>query len=175
MSDKLDTLARPRPTPSRLEEMLSNPPGKQENAASDEEECAAFGYLRGIRDRALMLEFRQRNGNSRAFPYSWLGPVRYDPSHGLLLKFVGDMNYLVLIEGSNVNGLVKETINLYDRGIQRHRITWVREMERREMDGARPGDVTIDRIRLLAYRSEQELKVILWLAAFATSWGMTDS
>ena len=57
---------------------------------SEEEECVAFGYLRGIRDRALSLELRLANGNRQAFPYSWLGPMAYNPSAGLLLKFVGD-------------------------------------------------------------------------------------
>ena len=88
---------------------------------SDEEECLAFGYLRGIRDQALSLEFRFANGNREAFPYSWLGPATYNPSAGLLLKFVGDLIYLVLLEGSNLNALVNGAVSLYDRGIQRHR------------------------------------------------------
>src|ERR1700685_1991330 len=90
---------------------------------SDEEECLAFGYLRGIRDQSLSLEFRFANGNREAFPYSWLGPATYNPSAGLLLKLVGDLVYLVLLEGSNLNALVNGCINLYDRGIQRHRVT----------------------------------------------------
>src|SRR6266849_4859790 len=89
-------------------------------ASEDEEECPAFGYLRGIRDRALSLEFRFASGNSEAFPYSWLGPMKYNPSAGLLLKFTGDLVYLVLIEGSNLNALANAAVNLYDRGIQVH-------------------------------------------------------
>ena len=58
---------------------------------ADEDCCVAFGYLRGIRDRALTLEFRFADGNSLAFPYSWLGPVKYNPSAGVLLQFVGDV------------------------------------------------------------------------------------
>ena len=73
---------------------------------SDEEECLAFGYLRGIRDRALSLELRFADGNRVAYPYSWLGPMTYNPSAGMLLKFVGDLVYLVLLEGSNLNALV---------------------------------------------------------------------
>jgi len=37
------------------------------------------------------VEFRLRSGNSMWFPYAWLGPWRYDPSEGLLLKFSGDV------------------------------------------------------------------------------------
>ena len=70
--------------------------------------------------------------------------MQYDPSAGLLLKFVGDMIYLVLLQGSNLNALVNGSMNLYDRGIQRHRVTWVRELTRRELEKAEEGEVTID-------------------------------
>ena len=72
-----------------------------EDAGSDEAECPAFGYPRGIRDAALSLEFRFANGNCEAFPYSWLGTAMYNPSAGRILKFLGDLVYLVLIERSN--------------------------------------------------------------------------
>ena len=85
---------------------------------SDEEVCPAFGYLRGMRDRALAIEFRLANGNSEFFPYSWLGPFRYNPSVGLLLRFTGDTLTLALIRGSNLNAPVQQgTMTLIDRGI----------------------------------------------------------
>jgi hypothetical protein len=133
---------------------------------SDEEECLAFGYLRGIRDQALSLEFRFANGNREAFPYTWLGPATYNPSAGLLLKFVGDLIYLVLLEGSNLNALVNGAVSLYDRGIQRHRITWVREMTRQQAQQAADGEVTIERIRILSHRPDEEPKGVEWLAPF---------
>ncbi len=49
------------------------------------------------------MEFRFRNGNSEWFPYSWLGTWQYNPSEGLLVKFSGDLVYLVLIKGSNLD------------------------------------------------------------------------
>lgn len=165
MSDNVETLNRPRSGTSHLQELLTSAAARSEPPEAEEEACAAFGYFRGIRDRALMLEFRLRNGNSQAFPYSWLGPVRYNPSCGLLLKFVGDLKHLVLIEGSNLNALGRGTINLYDRGIQRQRITWVREMSRHELETASAGELTIERIRLLAYQAEEELKQLAWLTA----------
>ena len=138
---------------------------------SDEEECLAFGFLRGIRDQALSLEFRFANGNREAFPYSWLGPMKYDPSAGLLLKFVGDLVYLVLLEGSNLNALVNGAVSLYDRGIQRHRVTWVREMTRQQVERAGEGEVTVERIRILSHRPDEEPKGIEWLQPFR---GNTD-
>src|SRR5476651_1120169 len=64
--------------------------------------CKAFGYLRGLKASAAAVEFRFRNGNSTWFPYGWMGPWQYNPSEGLLLKFSGDLVYLVLIRGSNL-------------------------------------------------------------------------
>ena len=97
-----------------------------------EASCRAFGYLRGIRDQSAAVEFRFRDGNSMWFPYGWLGTWRFNPSEGLLLKFSGDLVYLVLIRGSNLDRPLKEgAINLTHAGFQRHRVLWVREMTRR--------------------------------------------
>jgi hypothetical protein len=136
------------------------------DADSDEDECLAFGYLRGIRDTSLSLEFRLAGGDSVAFPYSWLGPVRYNPSAGLLLKFVGDVVYLVLLEGSNLNALVNGSVSLYDRGIQRHRVTWVREMTRQQAERAGEGEATVERICVLSHGPDEEPKDVDWLQAF---------
>ena len=133
---------------------------------SEEEECLAFGYLRGIRDTALSLELRFADGNRVAYPYSWLGPMTYNPSAGILLKVVGDLVYLVLLEGSNLNALVNGCINLYDRGIQRHRVTWVREMTRQQAQNAAEGEVTIERIRILSHRPDEEPQQVEWLEPF---------
>lgn len=135
-------------------------------AETDEDSCLAFGYVRGLHDQALSLEFRMADGNSEAFPYSWLGPVKYNPSAGMLLKFTGDMVYLVLIEGSNLNALVKGAISLYDRGILRHRITWVREMSRQELQKAGEGEVAVERIRMLSHRPDEAPEGVAWLERF---------
>ena len=64
---------------------LAAPPAAPdaEPPEADEGSCPAFGFLRGLRDRALTVEFRFRVGNALAMPYTWLGPVRFDPSVGL--------------------------------------------------------------------------------------------
>ena len=36
------------------------------------QDLGAFGWLRGVRDRAVMLELRQKDGGIVAFPYAWL-------------------------------------------------------------------------------------------------------
>ena len=140
--------------------------GASPESAEDEETCRAFGYLRGMGDQGKSIEFRLESGNRKAFPYSWLGPADYNPSVGVLLKFVGDLVYLVFIEGSNLNVLVNGGMSLYERGILRHRITWVREMTRREIEEAGEGEVTVERIRTLSYRPDEQPKSAEWLKAF---------
>jgi hypothetical protein len=64
-----------------------------------------------------------RTGNTQSFSYGWLGPVTFNPSAGLLLKFTGDLVYLVLIRDSNLDLVPpNRAVNLTDRGINRHRI-----------------------------------------------------
>jgi len=143
----------------------TDPHKPPQDVAQEEDECLAFGYLRGIRDQARSIEFRFANNNRQAFPYGWLGPAQYNPSAGILLKFVGDLVYYVLIEGSNLNLLVGGAISLFDRGILRHRVTWVREMTRHEVEKA-AGEVTVERIHTLSCRPDEEPKGVEWLEAF---------
>ena len=140
------------------------PQAPQEPA--EEDECLAFGYLRGLRDQAPSIEFRFANNNRQGFPYGWLGPALYNPSAGILLKFVGDLVYLVLIEGSNLNQIMSGAISLYDRGILRRRITWVREMTEHEVARAGEGEATVEHIRTLSYRPDEEPKGVAWLEPF---------
>jgi hypothetical protein len=135
---------------------------------TDEEACAAYGYMRGIRDRALAIEFRYRDGNRDFYPYSWLGPWRYNPSVGLLLKFTGDITTLVLIGGSNLDALVNQSINLTDRGIARHRISWLKEMDEDALRMAGIGQPTIDRIEVGEFQGHEEAQE--WLKKVAKAF-----
>jgi hypothetical protein len=124
-----------------------------------EESCAAFGYLRGIRDQSSAVEFRFRDGNSMWFPYNWMGTWQYNPSEGLLLKFSGDVVYLVLIKGSNLDKPLNEgAINLTRGGLQRHRVLWLREMSEEEVRQVGETGPTIDSIEVAAFESHDALK-----------------
>lgn len=120
--------------------------------------CKAFGYLRGIRDAATSVEFRLRDGNSMFFPYALMGPWKYNPSEGLLLKFSGDLVYLVLIRGSNLaKPLDDGAINLTQAGLQRHRILFMREMTEEEIQQVGESGPTIDSIEIGEFESQKEL------------------
>jgi hypothetical protein len=135
------------------------PSQKQADADGGEASCAAFGYLRGIRDEGASVEFRFRDGNSAWFPYGWLGPWKYNPSEGLLLKFSGDLVYLVLIRGSNLGKPLSEgAINLTTGGLQRRRVLWIREMTEEETIQVGDTGPTIDSIQVEEFESQAALK-----------------
>lgn len=147
----------------RLKGILHEKPtghSSTKEAEADEAElsCGAFGYIRG-RDHAGSVEFRFRDGNSVWFPYGLLGPWRYNPSEGLLLKFSGDLVYLVLIRGSNLDMPLNEgTINLTTGGLQRHRVMWVREMTEADIKTVGETGPTIDSIEVAEFESQADLK-----------------
>ena len=136
---------------------------RRRSAVPPSDSCA------GLRDQALQVEFRLRNGNSEWFSYDLLGHWRHNPSEGLLLKFAGgDVVSLVLIRGSNLDALVSDIINLTDRGFQRARITYVREMEEEELRRAGEGEPSIDRIEIAEFESQDELRE--WLKTHAPAF-----
>jgi hypothetical protein len=132
---------------------------KDGDAGETEASCGAFGYLRGLRDASAAVELRFRDGNSVWFNYSLLGTWQYNPSEGLLLKFSGDLTYLVLIRGSNLDKPLNEgAINLTHAGLQRHRVLWVREMSKEEIRQVGEKGPTIDSIELAEFESNEQLK-----------------
>lgn len=147
----------------------SRPRRKESDGEGGELACAAFGYLRGIREHADALELRFQNGNSMWFPYSWLGTWQYNPSDGLLIKFSGDVVYLILVRGSNLDRPLSDTTtNLTSSGLQRHRIVWMREMSKEEARQVGETAPTIDSIEVMEFKSNDDLKE--WLAKTAPAF-----
>lgn len=127
------------------------------HAEADEEACAAFGYLRGLREQALHLELRLADGNRPSFPYSWLGPVVYNPSRGLLLVFAGDRSYRVEVEGRNLDKEVAAGIDLVHRGVRRHRVVWLREMDPAETRRLPEHELAVERITVRLVNAPEDL------------------
>ena len=144
-------------------------PKKEGEAEETEISCGAFGYLRGIRDLPGSVEFRFRDGNSLWLPYGLLGAWRYNPSEGLLLKFSGDVIYLVLIRGSNLDKPLNEgAINLTTGGLQRNRIVWIREMSEEDIRQVGDSGPTVDQIQIAEFETQAALKE--WLAQNAPAF-----
>ena len=101
-----------------------SPDGTLEADAVDN--LGAFGWLRGIRDSARMLELRKKDGSILAVGYGWLERVEFNPSEGITLSLVGRT---IRIKGLNLNAEVRPCVRLFE-GITRHRVPWIQEADR---------------------------------------------
>ena len=74
------------------------------------------------------------------------------------MKFSGDLVYLVLIRGSNLDRPHADTtINLTTAGLQRHRVVWVKEMTEEEIRSVGEAGPTIDSIQVGEFESHAAL------------------
>ncbi len=115
---------------------------------TDESEClddlGAFGWLRGVKDRAIMLELRRRDGSIVALNYAWLERADFDPSTGIALEFA---RALVRIKGRNLNQEIRQSVQLFS-GIIRHRVPWIQEADSASVLVALADETLIDLIEL---------------------------
>jgi len=101
----------------------------KEQPAADEEhtiDVPGFGWLRGIRDTAIMLEIRHRDGHITAFSHNMLDQAEVDPSDGMTLTFYPRTT--VKIAGRNINDEVRPNVRLF-AGILQHRVAWIQEAD----------------------------------------------
>ena len=105
------------------------------------DDIGCFGWLRGLRERAPMLEFLRKDGRSVAYDYSLLRKVSFDPSEGITLHFDGEK---VRIEGRSLGDESTPGIQLL-RGIQNRRVPWVRELSEAELLVAAEGGTVVER------------------------------
>ena len=114
---------------SILEKYAHAGPAKPAPPASVEadslDDLGAFGFLRGVRDRAIMLELKHKDGRVSAFGYAWLDHAEFDPSEGITLHFGGRM---IKITGRNLNAEVRPNVRLLE-ALLRHRVPWIREAD----------------------------------------------
>ena len=113
---------------SRFADRISGPGPHLEPEVEPVDDLGCFGWLRGIRDRAAMLELRKKTGTILAIGYSWLERAVFDPSDGITLHLPTQK---VAIRGKNLNAEIRPTLRLFE-GITRHRIAWIRESSRAE-------------------------------------------
>ena len=110
-----------------LHRYMSAKPIREESVSIAEDESednlGAFGWLRGVRDRAIMLELRRKDGSSMSLDYGWLRKVEFNPSEGITLYFDGEV---IRIVGRNLNKEARPNVRLL-RGILAHRVPWIQE------------------------------------------------
>lgn len=96
--------------------------------ASDTEQLddlGVFGWLRGVRDRAVMLELRKKDGNILAVGYAWLDRLEFNPSQGIVLSLGG---HKITIRGRDLNAEIRPNVRLF-QGLCRHRVPWIQEAD----------------------------------------------
>lgn len=109
----------------------------------DAEDLGCFGWLRGVRDRSIMLELRRKDGHLLAIGYGWIERVEFEPDEGITIHLPGRK---VRITGLGLNAEVRPTVRLFD-GIIRHRVPWIREADRPELLEAGREKAMIERIQ----------------------------
>jgi hypothetical protein len=120
--------------------------GAGANGNADAEGCedfGAFGWLRGVRDRAVSLELRRKGGDILAIGYSWIERVEFNPSEGITLHCG---KQIIRLCGRNLNSETRPQMRLFE-GICRHRVPWVVEA-----DG--PGDFIAGQTAVVIERIE---------------------
>lgn len=128
-----------RYTGRKIEEF---PEAMRPSETESPDDFGAFGWLRGIRDRAVMLELRRKDGDILAVGYGYLEQAEFCPSEGIVLSIAGRK---VRIRGRNLNAEIRPAVRLFE-GIARHRVSWVREADRHESLTAADRDTVVDAI-----------------------------
>lgn len=111
---------------SRFTDRVVGPASRIEPEAEPWDDLGCFGWLRGIRDRATMLELRKKTGTILAIGYGWLERAAFDPSEGITLHLPAQK---ISIRGKNLNAEIRPMLRLFE-GIAKHRVAWVRESSR---------------------------------------------
>ncbi|MCB1694073.1 MAG: hypothetical protein KDI19_14985 [Pseudomonadales bacterium] len=128
----------------RFSVVSDNPAPPVPDGQREEESVGTFGYLRGVRDRSLMLELRFKDGSITAFSYALLDRASFDPSEGIRLRFPGQEVRLV---GRFLNDAAGGAVRLFE-AITRHRVVWVQEVSRADSMEAQDGVPIVDAILL---------------------------
>jgi hypothetical protein len=97
----------------------------KEEAAAIEDDLGPFGCLRGVRERAVMLQLRLRAGGVVALGYAWMQSVEFDASKGITLRFAGKT---VTVRGRNLNAETRPNVRLVDE-LCCHRVAWIQEAD----------------------------------------------
>ena len=126
-------------------EKLGNGHHHEEPPEEPPEDMGAFGWLRGSKERAYMLEIRRKDGNITALGYAWLERCEFDPSEGITLRFTGQA---VRIVGRNLNREMRPHLKLFE-GVVRHRIPWIQEADEPTAMMAAKQATVIERVEFL--------------------------
>ena len=112
-------------TDSILSKYTNRPTTEPDDPQLETEDLGSFGWLRGMRERATMLELRHKDGNITAIGYAWIENIEFDPSNGITIHALGQQ---VKIKGHNLNAELRPAVRLF-QGLTKHRVPWIQEAD----------------------------------------------
>lgn len=113
------------------------------DTGEDAESFGCFGFLRGVRDRAICLELRKKSGQVLAVNYAFIGKFEFDPSVGIVIHYGGAQT--IRITGRNLNHAVRPNVMLF-QAITRFRVPWIQEADRARALQVGGQDVVVESI-----------------------------
>jgi hypothetical protein len=93
--------------------------------ANGAEDFGSFGWMRGQRDRAIMLELRKKTGSILAIGYGWIERIEFEPSKITLA--IGECK--IVISGRNLNAEARPQVRLF-QGLTKHKVSFIKEADR---------------------------------------------
>ena len=113
-------------------------------ATEADEDLGSFGWLRGMRERSVMLELRHKDGNITAIGYAYIEKMEFDPSAGITLHALGKE---IKIQGRNLNTEVPPNVRLF-QGLTKHRVPWIQAADEPARQDTSPVSTIIERIEV---------------------------
>jgi hypothetical protein len=102
-------------------------PNRETGTDSDpdgSEDFGSFGWLRGQRERAVMIELRKKTGNILAIGYGWIERMEFDTAS--ITLHAG--NSKIVIKGRNLNAEARPQMRLF-QGLTKHKVTFIQEAD----------------------------------------------
>lgn len=131
---------------SLIDKYSKRPPSQlAEHAEPETDDLGCFGWLRGVRDRAIMLELRKKDGHVLAVGYAWIERMEYQPEEGIVLYLPGRQ---ITLRGTSLNAVPEHRsgASLF-AGLIQHRVPWIREIDSNKSLSTTNSSVSVDSIR----------------------------
>ena len=119
-------------------------PDDSGDATEADDDLGSFGWLRGMRERAVMLELRHKDGNITAIGYAYIEKIEFDPSAGITLHALGKV---IIIQGRNLNTEVRPNVRLF-QGLTKHRVPWIQAADEPARQDTSPVSTIVERIEV---------------------------
>ena len=110
--------------------LLERYTGRGENAGvgdgiAEIEDLGAFGCLRGMHERSIMVELRRRTGETMALAYGYVDRIHYEPAEGITLHCG---SHVIRVRGRSLNREILPNVTLF-QGLTRARVPWIAEAD----------------------------------------------